>query len=54
MKKILVTRKLLKENSERIKKIFNVRFNNYDRLFSSEELLRGSMDFDGILTVTTT
>ena len=54
MKKILVTRKLLKENSERIKKIFNVRFNNDDRLFSSEELLRGSMDCDGILTFTTT
>ena len=54
MKKILVTRKLIKENSIRIKKIFDVRLNDDDRLFSSEELLRVSKGCDGILTFTTT
>ena len=54
MKKILVTRKLIKENSIRIKKIFDVRLNDDDRLFSSEELLRDSKGCDGILTFTTT
>ena len=51
MKKVLVTRKLIKENSERISKIFNVKLNDDDTIFSSDELLKYSKDCDGILTV---
>ena len=39
MKKILVTRKLLKENDERIKNLFDVKLNEKDQLYSSEEIL---------------
>ncbi len=53
MKKVLVTRKLIKENSERISKIFDVKLNNDDTIFSSDELLKYSKDCDGILTFPT-
>ena len=33
MKKILVTRKLLKENDERIKNLFDVKLNEKDQLY---------------------
>ena len=54
MKKILVTRKLLKENDERIKNLFDVKLNEKDQLYSSEEILELSKDCDGILALTTT
>ena len=54
MKKILVTRKLLKENDERIKNLFDVKLNEKDQLYSSEEILELSKDCDGILAFTTT
>ena len=54
MKKILVTRKLLKENDERIKNLFNVKLNEKDQLYSSEEILELSKDCDGILSFITT
>ncbi len=50
-KKILVTRNLLPENEERIKKIFNVKLNKEDKVYSSEEVLNLSKDCDGILCV---
>tara|TARA_B100000963_G_scaffold319639_1_gene301649 strand:- start:4236 stop:5192 length:957 start_codon:yes stop_codon:yes gene_type:complete len=53
MKKVLVTRKLIKENSVRISKIFNVRLNDNDKIFSSDELLKYSKGCDGILTFPT-
>ena len=54
MKKILVTRKLLKENDERIKNLFDVKLNEKDQLYSSEEILELSKDCDGILSFITT
>ncbi|CAN1608530.1 K00015 gyaR, GOR1; glyoxylate reductase [Candidatus Pelagibacterales bacterium] len=51
MKKILVTRNLLPENEERIKKIFDVKLNKEDKVYSSEEVLNLSKDCDGILCV---
>jgi glyoxylate reductase len=50
-KKILVTRNLLLENEERIKKIFDVKLNKEDKVYSSEEVLNLSKDCDGILCV---
>ena len=50
MKKILVTRRLLSENSERISSIFDVRLNNDDKLLSPEEILKYAKDCNGILT----
>ena len=54
MKKILVTRKLIKENSDRISKIFDVKSNDDDRIYLPDELLEYSKDCDGILSFTTT
>jgi lactate dehydrogenase-like 2-hydroxyacid dehydrogenase len=50
-KKILVTRNLLPENEERIKKIFDAKLNKEDKVYSSEEVLNLSKDCDGILCV---
>ena len=50
-KKILVTRNLLPENEERIKKIFDVKLNKEDKVYSSDEVLNLSKDCDGILCV---
>lgn len=50
MKKILVTRRLLSENSERISSIFDVKLNNDDKLLSPEEILKYAKDCNGILT----
>ena len=50
MKKILVTRKLLKENEERISKIWNAKLNLNDKIYSQNELIELSKDCDGILS----
>ena len=50
MKKILVTRRLLKSNEERLKKLFNASFNSNDELYSQKKLLELSEGCDGILT----
>ena len=54
MKKILITRKLLKENDERIKKIFDTKFNTEDKLYNAEELISLARGCDGILSFITT
>lgn len=54
MKKILITRKLLKENDERVKKIFDAKFNSEDKIYSSDELISLSQGCDGILSFVTT
>lgn len=54
MKKILVTRKLLDQNSKRISDIFDVKLNAEDKLYSSDELLNLAQGCDGILAFTTT
>jgi lactate dehydrogenase-like 2-hydroxyacid dehydrogenase len=50
-KKILVTRNLLPENEERIKKLFDVKLNKQEKVYTSEEILELSKDCDGILCI---
>jgi len=53
MKKILVTRKLLKSNEEKLKKLFDVKLNSSDELYSQEKLIKLSEGCDGILSALT-
>ena len=50
MKKILITRKLLKLNEEKASKIFDVKLNSNDELYSQTKLIELSNRCDGILT----
>tara|TARA_Y100000588_G_scaffold271890_1_gene287666 strand:- start:197 stop:475 length:279 start_codon:yes stop_codon:yes gene_type:complete len=50
MKKILITRKLIKSSEEYAQKIFNVKLNEQDKLLSKEEIIQESNDCDGILS----
>ena len=50
MKKILITRRLLKSNEERASKIWNVKLNATDEVYSQGELIKLSKNCDGILT----
>ena len=53
MKKILVTRKLLRSCEEKAAKIFNAKFNLNDELHSQEKLIKLSEGCDGILSALT-
>ena len=53
MKKIFVTRKLLKENEEKLKELFDVKLNSNDQIYNAKEIIEGSKDFDGILSSVT-
>ena len=50
MKKVLVTRKLLKFNEERIAKLWDAKLNLKDEIFSPDKLIELSNDCDGILS----
>jgi len=50
MKKILITRKLLQLNEEKASKIFDVKLNSNDELYSQTKLIELSNGCDGILT----
>ena len=50
MKKILITRRLLKTCEEKASKIFNVRLNTNDELYSQSKLIELSQGCDAILT----
>ena len=50
MKKILVTRRLLKSNEERISKIWDAKLNLNDEIYSQNKLIELSKDCDGILS----
>ena len=50
MKKILITRKLIKSSEEYASKIFNVQLNKEDKLLTKDELISKSSDCDGILS----
>ena len=50
MKKILVTRKLIKESEEKATKIFEPKFNSNDELYSQAKVIEMSNGCDGILT----
>ena len=49
MKKILVTRRLLKSNEERICKIWEAKLNSNDEIYTQNKLIELSKDCDGIL-----
>ena len=50
MKKILITRKLLKTCEEKASKIFDAKLNENDELYSQSKLIELSQGFDAILT----
>ena len=50
MKKILVTRKLLKECEEKALKMFNANLNSNDELYSQNNVIEMSQGCDGILS----
>jgi len=49
MKKVLITRKLLKSNEERISKLWEAKLNLNDDIYSRNKLIELSKDCDGIL-----
>ncbi|MDC0344265.1 D-glycerate dehydrogenase [Pelagibacteraceae bacterium] len=53
MKKIFVTRKLLKENEDKLSGLFDVRLNSKDKIYTAEEIIENSKDCDGILSSVT-
>ena len=50
MKKILITRKLIKSSEELATKFFDVTLNKDDELLTKDELIKKSQDSDGILS----
>ena len=50
MKKILITRKLLKASEEKAAKLFETKFNNNDELYSQSKLIELSQGCDAVLT----
>ena len=50
MKKILITRKLLRSNEEKASKLWEAKLNLNDELYSQSKLLELSQGCDGILT----
>ena len=53
MKKILVTRKLLKENEDKLNELFKAKLNQDDKIYSAQEIIENSKDCDGILSSVT-
>jgi glyoxylate reductase len=53
MKKILVTRKLLKENEDNLRELFEVKLNKDDKIYYAQEIIDASKDCDGILSTVT-
>ena len=49
-KKIFVTRRLLKENEEKLKESFDVTLNKDDKIYKPQEIIDGAKNFDGILS----
>ena len=50
MKKILITRKLIKSSEEYASRIFDIKLNEEDKLLTKDELIDKSSDCDGILS----
>tara|TARA_B100000963_G_C22602003_1_gene660679 strand:- start:30 stop:983 length:954 start_codon:yes stop_codon:yes gene_type:complete len=53
MKKILVTRRLLQSNEDRLKELYDVKLNSNDELYSQQKLIEMSKGCDGILSALT-
>ena len=45
-KKIFVTRRLLKENEEKLKELFDVTLNKDDKIYKPQEIVDGSKNFE--------
>ena len=50
MKKILITRKLIKDSEDKAIKIFDAKLNSNDELYSQSKVIEMSQACDGILT----
>ena len=50
MKKILVTRRLLRSNEEKIKKLWDANLNLNDEIYSNKKIIELSKDCDAILS----
>ena len=50
MKKILITRKLIKSSEKYAQKVFNTKLNEKDKLLTKDEIIQKSSDCDGILS----
>ena len=53
MRKIFLTRKLLKENEIKLKELFEIITNPDDKIYTPEEIIELSKDCDGILSSVT-
>ncbi len=53
MKKILITRRLLQSNEERLKELYDTKLNFNDELYSQQKLIEMSEGCDGILSALT-
>jgi len=53
MKKILITRRLLQSNEDRLKELYDAKLNSNDELYSQEKLIEMSKGCDGILSALT-
>ena len=53
MKKILVTRRLLQSNEDRLKELYKAKLNSNDELYSQQKLIEMSEGCDGILSALT-
>jgi lactate dehydrogenase-like 2-hydroxyacid dehydrogenase len=53
MKKILVTRRLLRANEDRIKELYDAKLNLNDELYSQDKLIELSQGCDGVLSALT-
>ena len=49
-KKIFVTRRLLAENEDKLKDLFEVTLNKDDKIYTPQEIIDGSKNYDGILS----
>ena len=52
-KKIFVTRRLLKENEEKLQSLFEATLNKDDKIYTPQEIINGSKNYDGILSSVT-
>ena len=50
MKKVLITRKLLRSNEERISKLWDAKLNLNDEIYSQQKIIELSKGCDGILS----
>ena len=50
MKKVLITRRLIRESEDKASKLFEAKFNTNDELYSQKKIIEMSQGFDGILS----